>query len=783
MTSQFLPRCCSGILLVALFWASGASRLEADEVALRNGMRLSGRSTPLMGLGMAAKGGRKQGPIRVYNVTMVDTGLTRVFIPRLQVAGLEPDQLGTQVDTFPLRQHRTSRSVTISRIGQFVDIQPFDEWGRRKVTLRESDGKQLDVYQAVTELTPTYLKLEGMNYLWESGIATTAVPAETLDKMLRKAIQKDNPDHRLAVVRFYLQAKLYRQAQRELKSIEKDFPEMANNVAQRRVDLAQLQAKRLLQELNLRKAAGQHGLVYDGTLKFPAKNVSRSILRDVNELRSSYEQKKNQRDQFVTQIHQLRESITDPDKAGRIEPVVESIVKNLNVSTLNRLESFFLFTKDSGLSAEEQLGLAISGSVLGSNHADTNLDRALNLWRARELVLEYLTVDTAGGNRRAEIVREIDDLEGINAESIAHLLPLLPSAVTTPGIEPGHHMQIQVESADESAPPVSYSVVLPPEYHSGRNYPMIVALRGQGRTTQQEAEWWAGDAEKQGQAQRHGYIVIAPQYAAEDAYQHTYDANSHHIVLEAIHDACRRFQVDSDRIFLSGHSMGADAAFDIGMSHPHLFAGVIPICGVLRHNCLRYWSNAKHLPFYVVGGELDRNTLEENAAVMDRMMRFGYDIMYVEYVGRGREGFYEEIHNLFNWMALHERQRALRDFEMLTFRESDGQFYWYEASGLPERFPVTDLSRRMNRKRRAKLRPMNLDVHVSQGNTISVTSPAAQNTVWLSPDVIDFDSKLKVKLKSRLKWNDFVEPNIETMLEDYRRRGDRQLIYWARLDF
>ena len=44
-----------------------------------------------------------------------------------------------------------------------------------------------------------------------------------------------------------------------------------------------------------------------------------------------------------------------------------------------------------------------------------------------------------------------------------------------------------------------------------------------------------------------------------------------------LRDACKRFSIDIDRVFLSGHSMGGDAAWDIGLAHPDLWAGVIPI--------------------------------------------------------------------------------------------------------------------------------------------------------------------------------------------------------------
>ena len=46
--------------------------------------------------------------------------------------------------------------------------------------------------------------------------------------------------------------------------------------------------------------------------------------------------------------------------------------------------------------------------------------------------------------------------------------------------------------------------------------------------------------------------------------------------VESIRDARKRFRIDSDRVFLAGHGEGGNAAFDIGMSRPDLFAGVIP---------------------------------------------------------------------------------------------------------------------------------------------------------------------------------------------------------------
>jgi len=171
--------------------------------------------------------------------------------------------------------------------------------------------------------------------------------------------------------------------------------------------------------------------------------------------------------------------------------------------------------------------------------------------------------------------------------------------------------------------------------------------------------------------------VIAPEYLQKDQEKYQDNVTAHYAVIRSIRDARKRFSVDSDRVFLAGHGTGADAAFDIGMSHPGLFAGVIPIAGKTSAFNLHYWQNAKDLPWYIVGGELDRDTLDHNSLVVNRMMRHGYDVIYAEYIGRGYENYYEEIHNLFNWMELHQRLKYPKEFEEKILRPIDNRFIGY----------------------------------------------------------------------------------------------------------
>ena len=94
-----------------------------------------------------------------------------------------------------------------------------------------------------------------------------------------------------------------------------------------------------------------------------------------------------------------------------------------------------------------------------------------------------------------------------------------------------------------------------------------------------------------GQATRHGYIVIAPVWTKPQQFQYEYSAREHAAVIGALRDACGRFSIDTDRVFLTGHSMGGDAAWDIALAHPDLWAGVVPITALSGKYVERYWQN------------------------------------------------------------------------------------------------------------------------------------------------------------------------------------------------
>ena len=243
-------RCLLSLLLVLC----AASAADAGTVTLKNGMVLEGQLVPIQGLtDRLIK--QQAGEIESFPILLVDAGYKRYFVGNQQLATVDKGEKLARDDVFFLKKSVSGKDLGLASIGLPLRITPFDKFGVRTVTLRTSRGTT-DVVQGVTKLAPNFLTVEGITGGWWQGLPTKAMPADQLAAMLHAAVKQQNPDDRMAVARFYLQAGLYDAAAAELAGIGRDFPEMAARVEELDRDLRQLRAINLLTELRRRRAAG-----------------------------------------------------------------------------------------------------------------------------------------------------------------------------------------------------------------------------------------------------------------------------------------------------------------------------------------------------------------------------------------------------------------------------------------------------------------------------------------------------------------------------------------------
>src|SRR5262249_47633157 len=138
------------------------------------------------------------------------------------------------------------------------------------------------------------------------------------------------------------------------------------------------------------------------------------------------------------------------------------------------------------------------------------------------------------------------------------------------------------------------------------------------------------------QARKNGYILVATDWANGSDGPYGYTSEEHLRVLDTIRDVRQHYNVDADRVFLSGWGEGANACWDIALSHPDMFAGAVPISSQPKLSyCQPYLPNAMNLPFYVVTGDLAGDAPKTIMRLTQDGIAAGYPMLTVFYGGRG----------------------------------------------------------------------------------------------------------------------------------------------------
>lgn len=839
----------------------------AEVVKLKSGVELEGAVDQLAALNPNPM----NIPSPTKNIILVDDNLRQVFFGFNQLAAKPGPSTAKTFRPIAVEQSVARSGRQIFAVGAPLKRSAFDDYGRRTFTMVGPDGKPIDVVQGITQVTPTYTKLEALQmktgvqgFIWSTRIATSSIPREKLSKILHKAVGKEDSDKRLAIVQLYILADRIQDARIELEGVIKDFPDLELKAHADR--LRQDGANLLFREIEFRRRAGQPLLAIAMLDGFPQAGVAGEMIIKRNDMRQEFKDVQMQGDKVLALLKEHQAAL-DPKLAASVKPICDEMVAELSIHTLDRMADYLRLSDDATTTAEQKLSLAISGWLLGSGAGIDNLSVSSSLVEVRTLVRRYLNSKAVG--ERKDILEQLKGLEGSSpaqvARIIAHMKPpyeergklaaepidlgdigailgpekeskaktkrgktpaapaskkpktddaepaaerhtcagepaekaadddplaprqVPPAEAAGPAAIPGHY-ELSCPGPAEH-PIIKYDVQLPPEYNPYRRYPVIVTLNGAGTTPQEQIDWWAGSFNPQlqmrpGQASRHGYIVVSPVWQKEYQRKYEYSLREHACVLNPLRDVFRRFSVDTDKVFLSGHSMGGDAAWDIGLAHPDLWAGVMPIVATSDKYVRLYWENAALLPMYFVCGERDGNRWAVNAVDWDRYLTRStvnqWDIMVVRYHGRGHESYHDDIQNLFGWMNQHQRNFFPRDFKVKSMRPWDN-FYWYvEAADYLATNMVHPVDWTGDRPPRANPAPVEGEILPAATNGVRVDSTARKVTVWLSPEMVNFDEKVRVIIKNKELKGPF-QPNLADLLEDVRTRGDRQHPFWVKV--
>ena len=546
-------------------------------------------------------------------------------------------------------------------------VSPFDAKWQRTVTLRNELGKYF-IKQRLTSLSPYAARVESNTYLWNMSYLTKEWDLETLKKLLDTHAEtkeddgKPDVDKRLKRIRFLMQAGWLMASEEELDRAVKDLPKDAKDITDRldraRTQLQQTQLRDLWDEIQTAHRAGRFRYVAAILGRLPIDKLDKRVAVEATTLKAKYDAWDRQTKDLDRLLNVVNGRFAGPPRRMVAEAEAE-IRAGAGPDTFDRLEPFLTIAaqyenelkagKTPTYAGDDVFALAVTGWLMGRESAEPKAAAADRCWTCREFLLAHQRTHDAGGRNR--LFDEYQRTQSpLSLDEVTQMIPQLPPpdpAIPGPMVAPGVE-QRQTQVPWTQIQPVPYVLQLPKEYHPTRQYPVLIVLHATGERPIDALGPWSIEAARQ------GYIVAAPDWGGAGGYNYTTD--EHNSVTELIKDLRRRYSVDSDRVFLTGYGDGATMAFDVGLSHPDLFAGIVPINGRPKSSTTyHYWKNAQYLPFYIVVGELAGDSVSLNRRPFENWMNRGYASLMTIYKGRPMEPFRAETPFIFDWMNRKKR--------------------------------------------------------------------------------------------------------------------------------
>jgi hypothetical protein len=795
-------------LAVALLALADAHSCRADLIFLKDGFVLSGQVKREEAIEVDPY---SHEPFRVpKGFFLLDDGPRRIVFSPSHVGDVRKKERPDEE-----RVLNNKKQIIIPGAGamppllEVLETPPFDRDWERVIRFRSSNGAAA-LPQRLVLLTPYFATGVALKHVrWGCCYLTRELGPEQVGQLLLNhpdfkedgVAPADVISRRFRYIDFFAQAGWYPEAERELRRLMQDFPDARERAQRSLAVLGGFRARDRLEEIKRLHASAQYALVRKRLDGFPEENAPAAVLAEVTALKTDYDNAAKRLAEAARLLDELPKGVSE-HKELFVEAAA-ALRDEIHLESLPRLDTFLLQAQQyerqrkenrtPDLGPAELLSLAVSGYLLGGASAEAKPATAIRLWHARKLVLEYQkTAEVAA--RQQLLNAYLKDRDGQPAlDEVLQLIPNLPPPEPE-DVQPGATVELQAGGGGPQGNPgrggASYLVQVPPEYRPGRQYPVLIVLHDGNEKPRDMLRRWSGPAAE------HGYFLVAPAWAGAGAFanSYTYSEREHAAVLDVIRDLRRRFNVDSDRIFLFGLGQGAVMAFDVGLAHPDLFAGVSTMGDGPHFFAERYWRNGQYLPFYVVQGDAAGESNKRVKELFDLWIGRAFPMLWVQYKGRGGEWFVGEQANIFDWMRAKRRAWPLRQLgidglgerlgtEFQTMRPGDNRFYWLTTDAILPRC----LNSAANWNNRVEAATLHARINQQTNEIYIRLTGVRQATIWLGrtargESMVDFDKPVSVRAGLNVIFNRRIQPSLQVLLEDLYQRGDRQRLFLARID-
>lgn len=173
-----------------------------------------------------------------------------------------------------------------------------------------------------------------------------------------------------------------------------------------------------------------------------------------------------------------------------------------------------------------------------------------------------------------------------------------------------------------------YITYLPVDYtnDSSKKYPLLIFLHGgSARGTDTLDLYNSGPFDQIYRGRNFPFIIVAPQcpkhirWSTENWFENFYA------------DLIKNYRIDTNRIYLTGASLGGSGTWYIATKYPDKFAAIAPMSGFTRH--MNYISEninkLKNIPIWAFHGELDNVVpVEETDYLISKLLVINNHVKY-----------------------------------------------------------------------------------------------------------------------------------------------------------
>ena len=178
------------------------------------------------------------------------------------------------------------------------------------------------------------------------------------------------------------------------------------------------------------------------------------------------------------------------------------------------------------------------------------------------------------------------------------------------GQQTAAHIQLKLTDTDRTD--VDYFVYVPENYSSATKWPLLLFLHGaEERGADIKQVLTAGPPAYLARGKRLPMIVVSPQCHAGKAW-------SSQTLLALLDHLTAKYSLDTDRVFVSGYSLGAYGCWNLACAAPDRFAAIVPVAGGGNAELA---SRLTKLPIWAFHGARDKTVPVEASQRMIEAIR------------------------------------------------------------------------------------------------------------------------------------------------------------------